>query len=43
MPYKELVSVGMILTGLLAASCVEAATTLNIWSGTAPGSEHWNW
>lgn len=33
----------MILGSLLTVWNANAATTLNIWPGTAPGSAHWNW
>lgn len=34
---------GAIVFGLLMMSCAYAQTTVNVWSGVAPGSEHWTW
>lgn len=35
-------AVGLLFTAFVAAG-VQAQTTVNIWPGVAPGSEHWTW
>ncbi|HEX5352939.1 MAG TPA: alpha/beta hydrolase [Rhodanobacteraceae bacterium] len=35
--------IGFVLAGLFVCGGARAQTTINIWPGVAPGSEHWNW
>lgn len=36
-------AIGAVILWLLMTSCAYAQTTVNVWPGVAPGSEHWTW
>lgn len=43
MRQKIIFAITVIVVSLLMAGAAGAGTTLNIWPGKAPGSEHWSW